>query len=142
MMKVKMSLANAVRNYIKKNKLMEELFKNRAKENLKAAELLFEAELFNASASRAYYSAFLIAIAALYDKGLKPAIDHRTVQSLFADAFVNRNKILPSKYKAILYDLHNIRIDADYKLGIKRQTAKVQLQNDSWNDNLAFNSNG
>lgn len=108
---------------------MKELFLNRAKENLKAAEILFNEELYNASASRAYYSAFQIAIAALFYKGLKPAIDHRTVQSLFADTFVNRNKILPSKYKTILYDLHNIRIDADYKLGIKRQTAKIQLQN-------------
>lgn len=78
---------------------MINLFLDRAKENLKAAELLFNDDLFNASANRAYYSAFHIAIAALYSIGIVPTIDHRTIQTLFSDNFFNRRKILPSKYK-------------------------------------------
>ncbi|MDP2366338.1 MAG: HEPN domain-containing protein [Ignavibacteria bacterium] len=55
---------------------MKELFLERAKENLKAAELLFEQELFNASANRAYYAAFHAAIVAIMTAGVQPIIDH------------------------------------------------------------------
>ena len=106
---------------------MKESFISRALENLQAAELLFENELYNASANRAYYSAFHSAIAAIYYSGTMPIIDHKTVQSLFSDLFVNRRKILSSKYKGYLYDLQNIRNLADYGNGINRKKSKECL---------------
>ena len=107
---------------------MKESFLNRATENLKAAELLFENELYNASANRAYYAAFHIAIAAIYTTAITPVIDHKTVQTLFADYFCNKRKILPSKYKAFLKDMQIIRSNADYKNGIGKKVAKQQLK--------------
>ncbi|MBM2817278.1 MAG: hypothetical protein HW421_4040 [Ignavibacteria bacterium] len=107
---------------------MKETFLERAKENIKAAELLFENCLFNASANRAYYSAFHVAIAAIYSSGTIPEIDHKKVQALFADNFCNRKKILPSKYKGFLKDMQHIRSNADYKSGVSKKDAKQQLK--------------
>jgi uncharacterized protein (UPF0332 family) len=107
---------------------MKESFLNRATENLKAAELLFENEFYNASANRAYYAAFHIAIAAIYNIGVIPNIDHKTVQSLFFDNYFNRRKIFPSKYKEYLSDIQVIRNSADYKQGISKRISKEQLK--------------
>jgi len=107
---------------------MKDMFLNRAEENIKAAELLFNSELYNASVNRAYYSAFHIAIAALHSIGLEPTIDHRTIQALFADMFINRRKVLSSKYKNYLSDLQNLRNDADYKDGCSRKAALSQIK--------------
>ena len=107
---------------------MKETFLERAKENIKAAELLFENCLFNASANRAYYSAFHVAIAAIFASGTTPEINHKKVQALFADNFCNRRKILPSKYKGFLLEMQAIRSDADYKSGVSKKTAKQQLK--------------
>ena len=49
---------------------MEHEFLTNSKENLKAAELLFDNGLYNASANRAYYAAFHAAIVALADIGI------------------------------------------------------------------------
>ncbi|MBM2815274.1 MAG: hypothetical protein HW421_2036 [Ignavibacteria bacterium] len=106
---------------------MKESFIIRAKENLKAAELLYENCLYNASANRAYYAAFHAAIAGIYSIGITPDIDHKTVQSLFSDYFFNRRKIYPSKFKKYLKDLQINRNDADYKNGISKRIAKQQL---------------
>jgi uncharacterized protein (UPF0332 family) len=108
---------------------MKESFINRAKENIRSAELNFENELFNASANRAYYAAFHAAIAAIYSVGIIPNIDHKIVRTLFSDNYFNRKKRLPSKYKGYLQDLQNIRSDADYKNGVSKNTAKQQLKN-------------
>jgi len=107
---------------------MKEHFLNRAIENLKAAELLFENDLYNASANRAYYAAFHIAIATIYNIGITPVIDHRSVQSLFNDHHFNRKKVLPSKFKDYLSHLQVIRNTADYKQGIGKKIAKEQLK--------------
>ena len=47
---------------------MKDTFYLRAEENLVASEMLFDASLFNASANRAYYSAFHIATAVFIRK--------------------------------------------------------------------------
>jgi len=108
---------------------MKESFLERAKENLSAAELLFDNGMFNASANRAYYAAFHAAIAALFTIGIKPQIEHRTIQSLFSDNFFNRRKVFPSEYKKYLLDMQNIRSVADYKVGINKKISKEQLKN-------------
>jgi uncharacterized protein (UPF0332 family) len=108
---------------------MKELFLNRAKENLKAAEVLFEMDLFNASANRAYYSSFHAALTYLFYQGLNPAVDHRNVLSMFVNEFINKKKIFPSILKSTFYNLQNVRNDADYRAGISKSTANRQLKN-------------
>jgi hypothetical protein len=53
-----------------KNPTAEE-FIHKARENLKAAELLFENGLYNASANRAYYAALHFAISILAKMGIE-----------------------------------------------------------------------
>ncbi|HPI19371.1 MAG TPA: HEPN domain-containing protein [Candidatus Kapabacteria bacterium] len=89
---------------------MKESFRNRAIENLEAAELLFENGKYNASANRAYYAAFHSAIAAVYCAGINPTIDHKSIHTLFSDYYFNRRKIINSKYKGFLSDLQDKEI--------------------------------
>ncbi len=107
---------------------MKELFYQRANENLEAAKLLYENDLINASANRAYYAAFHISIAAIYHIGIIPNIDHKIVQTLFVNHFFNKKKILPSSFKRYLKDLQDNRNLADYKTGISKKNAKQQLK--------------
>jgi uncharacterized protein (UPF0332 family) len=107
---------------------MKEVFFELANENLKAAELLFVNNFFNASANRAYYSAFHIAIAAIFTLGITPAMDHRTVQTLFTENYCNRRKVLPSKYKGFLPEMQDRRNNADYRKGVTKKIAKQQLK--------------
>lgn len=106
---------------------MQESFILKAKENLQAAELLYYNNLFNASASRAYYAAFHAAISALYSIGIEPKVDHKSVQVMFADNFFNRRKIITSKYKRYLVDLQDIRNNADYRINVSKKISKQQL---------------
>jgi len=108
---------------------MKESFKNRAIENIKAAELAFDNNFFNATANRAYFAAFHATLAAIYSLGIEPKIEHRTIQTIFSDNFFNRRKVIPSKYKRILGDLQDKRNTADYKAGISKKVAKEQLKN-------------
>lgn len=105
---------------------MKELFKNKAIENIKIAEIAFDNDCFNASASRAYYAAFHAAIAAIYSIGLEPRIDHKAVQTMFSDNFFNRRKIIPSKYKGDLVKLQENRSIADYHEGVSKNVARKQ----------------
>ena len=50
---------------------MRDEFLTKAKENIRAAEVLFEHQLYNAAVNRAYYAAFHAAIAALADQVLR-----------------------------------------------------------------------
>ncbi|MBX3045254.1 MAG: HEPN domain-containing protein [Candidatus Kapabacteria bacterium] len=69
---------------------MKESFRNRALENIRAAEVLFEQEFFNASANRAYYAAFHAAISAILSIGIEPKIEHKPVHSIFTENYFNR----------------------------------------------------
>ncbi len=96
---------------------MKSEFLAKARENLKAAEVLFENHLYNASANRAYYAAFHAAIAALADVGITmDQISHEAVQSNFVVELTQRRKIYPSHLRSYLVDLQSVRDDADYKL--------------------------
>jgi uncharacterized protein (UPF0332 family) len=94
---------------------------------LEASNLLYDNALYNASANRAYHAAFHLAIALIMSIGINPTIDHKTIQSLFSDNFINRRKILPSKYKKYLSELQIIRNHADYMTGINKNQAIKQL---------------
>lgn len=94
---------------------------------MKIAEIAFENNCFNASASRAYYAAFHAAIASIYSLGIEPRIEHKSVHAIFADNYVNRRKIIPSKYKRYLMDLQDIRNSADYRVGVGKKDCKTTI---------------
>ncbi len=94
---------------------MKVTFLNKAKENIKAAQLCFDAGLYNACANRMYYSSLQAAFVALESKEIgKGKIDHKWIQSDFADKLIKRQKIYPSKFKSYLSDMQLIRNKADY----------------------------
>lgn len=107
---------------------MNESFLERAKENLDAAQILFERERFNASANRAYYAAFHAALAALFGHGFTPNTDHKVVQAMFSGELINRRKLVHSRFKGYLQELQDIRNDADYKNGVSKSLARTQLK--------------
>lgn len=108
---------------------MNEGFLNKAKENLKIAQMSFENECYNACANRAYYAAFQAAIEILCKHGVqKGKNDHAWIQSEFNLRLIKRQKIFPSKLKTYLSDMMYIRHIADYsEKGISKRTADEQL---------------
>jgi len=108
---------------------MRDEFLTKAKENFKAAEVLFEHQLYNAAVNRAYYAAFQAAIAALADQGI--AIErrgHAAIQANFATELIQRRKRYPGHFRAYLMDLQSVRDDADYKLkSVSSRVARRQL---------------
>lgn len=96
-------------------------------ENIKIAEIAFNNDCYNASANRAYYAAFHAAIAALYNLGIEPKIDHKVVQSLFSDNYFNRRKVIAFQYKGYLKELQGKRNIADYREGVTKKVSKTQL---------------
>lgn len=108
---------------------MRSEFLAKAKENVQAAEMLFESQLYNASANRAYYAAFQAALAALVAKGI--ATDrrgHTTIQAQFATELIYRRKMYPSYLRSHLTNLQSVRDDADYKpKSISKTVAQRQL---------------
>jgi len=93
---------------------MNDNFLDKAKENLKAAHLLFDNALYNATANRAYYAAFQAAIAALVAEGHTLHTSHETVQSTFNGELIRRRKVYPSDLSSYLSDLQIVRNQADY----------------------------
>ncbi len=109
---------------------MKNEFLAKAKENISAAELLFDNELYNASANRAYYAAFHAAMAALAAIGVETeAISHPAVQSKFHAELIHRRKIYPSRLKSYLRVLQDERNTADYKQdSVSKKVASSQLK--------------
>ncbi|MDM8523285.1 HEPN domain-containing protein [Desulfococcaceae bacterium HSG8] len=109
---------------------MKQEFITKAKQNLKAAELLFENGLYDASANRAYYAALHVAVAALANAGVNTdRIKHETIQANFSSELVRKRKIYPNNLRSYLMDLQEIRNDADYKLKfISKKVSSRQLK--------------
>jgi uncharacterized protein (UPF0332 family) len=104
-------------------------FLTKAQENLTAAALLFEHELYNASANRAYYATFQAAIAALANIGIHTNRSHEATQAQFASKLIKRRKVYPSHLKSYLMDLQKVRDFADYKeYSISKKEAGRQLK--------------
>ncbi|OQX26281.1 MAG: hypothetical protein BWK80_11180 [Desulfobacteraceae bacterium IS3] len=108
---------------------MKEEFLNKAKENLKIAQLSFEHDCYNACANRAYFAAFQAAIAALAKEGVqKGKNDHAYVQSEFNFRLIKRQKIYPAKLKAYLSDMQYVRNIADYSSdNVGKKLAREQI---------------
>jgi uncharacterized protein (UPF0332 family) len=107
---------------------MLESFLERARENIDAAEILLNAERYNASANRAYYAAFHAAIAALFHFGHPPEIDHKPVQAAFNSFLIKQRKLFPSEMKSDLLEMLDVRGDADYRAGIGKKKAIAQVK--------------
>ena len=106
---------------------MSDDFIDKARENLCAAHLLFEHGYYNASANRAYYAVFHLAIARLAQHGfINEKQDHSWVQAMFAAELVHKAKIYPGRIKAVLLDMQTIRNRADYKTESLSQTVAAR----------------
>jgi uncharacterized protein (UPF0332 family) len=108
---------------------MRDEFLAKAKENLEAAEMLFDHHLYNAAVNRAYYAAFQAAIAALVNQGI--AIErpgHASIQARFVTELIQRRKQYPGSFRASLMDLQSVRDEADYKSkSVSSRVAQRQL---------------
>ena len=109
---------------------MEKEFFAKAEQNIKAAELLFENGLYDASANRSYYAALHTAVAALSKAGIKTErISHETTQSNFSAELIRKRKIYPNHLRSYLSDLQRVRNDADYRMKfISKKVASRQLK--------------
>ena len=108
---------------------MKQDYLEKAKENLNAARMLFDAGLHNASANRAYYAAFHAAIAALSDAGIKmDNTNHKNVQALFSGELIRRRKVYSGSLRSYLMVMQEVRNEADYRPGsISKKVTQRQL---------------
>ena len=109
---------------------MEHEFWEKAKENFRAAEVLFEQQLYNASANRSYYAALHAAITALAEIGIDvERISHEAAQANFATELIHKRKKYANHLKSYLIALHAVRNDADYGVAsISQKVADRQLK--------------
>ncbi len=96
----------------------------KAEESLKAAELCFNAGLYNSAASRAYYAMFQAAQVALEKAGFKRAEwSHTALRAAFANELTRRRKLYsPFLARSLSLGLE-LRLVADYW---ERQVSRKQ----------------
>ncbi len=109
---------------------MKKEFLGKAEQNLRAAELLFENGLYDASANRSYYAALHAAVVALSNAGIKTErISHETTQSNFSAELIRKRKIYPGHLRSYLSDLQLVRNNADYRMkSVSKKIALRQLR--------------
>ncbi|MEL7224660.1 MAG: HEPN domain-containing protein [Cyanobacteria bacterium P01_D01_bin.36] len=90
----------------------QKLLLEKAKESLRAAELLSNETMYGFAASRAYYSMFYVAQAFLIEESLSFS-SHAAVISSFGKTFA-KTKRLPTKFHRYLIDAAQTRTDGDY----------------------------
>ena len=92
---------------------------SKAQKSLKAARILFEAELYDSCISRCYYAMFQVAVATVAELGIRPpkegAYSHSWVQAVIAQEVIHRRKRLPRKFASYLPLVLELRQEADYK---------------------------
>jgi uncharacterized protein (UPF0332 family) len=84
----------------------------KAKESLKASQVLAEQELYNFAGARAYYTMFYIAEAFLWEKDLAFS-SHAAVIAAFGRDIV-KVEIVPSEFHRQLLNAQRKRTQADY----------------------------
>lgn len=92
----------------------------KARESLASAEADFRARRYNSAANRSYYAAFQAAVAGLVWTGVRARGDdwsHRFVIDRYSVTLIRRKKLLPSRYRRVLDDLFDARVNADYSAG-------------------------
>ncbi len=109
-----------------------EAYTQKARQNLAAADTARAAGQYDVAASRAYYAAFLAAVAALWIEGIRPlterqgTLSHEAVQGEWSGRLVYRRKLYTPEHRATLYSLYKWRIKADYHA--ERVTAREARQ--------------
>ena len=84
-------------------------FLKKAKDNLRAARICFENDLYDACVNHAYYAALQAVVSALSAKGVRrEKIDHKWVQAEFSGKLIHRQKVYPSKLKSYLSEIKPI----------------------------------
>lgn len=106
-----------------------ERYLTKARESLTSAEADLAAGRYNSVANRAYYAAFQATVAALVQMGVHARGNdwsHRFVMDRFSVTLVKRRKLLPSRYKGVLDDLFDVRVNADYAtVNVSRRLARL-----------------
>lgn len=96
-----------------------QVYLEKAKGNLKVAQLTLDAGEYDASVSRAYYAVFQAALAALLkltDYRRKGRYwDHGDAQAQLNRRLIRQQKALPSQLARVAEDLINLRHIADYE---------------------------
>ncbi|MBN1145821.1 MAG: HEPN domain-containing protein [Anaerolineales bacterium] len=97
-------------------------FLDRARENIKVAELLIKGDSLDIAASRAYYAMFYIAEALLLSRSLSYS-SHSAVIAAYGKEFA-RNKTLDPKFHRYLIDAQETRQIGDY--GVETHVPKAE----------------
>jgi len=114
--------------------LEAQIYLTKAENSLKAAQLCFEAGLYDDAVSRAYYCVLRAAIALLVKFGHFPETKrtHNWVRALLPREFVKRKKLLPKELIANFTELQNERDIADYepKLISKKSADRIMSKSE------------
>ena len=105
-------------------KIEQQQLLEKAKESLRAAQLLANNNLLAFATARAYYSMFYIAEAFLLGENLTFS-SHSAVIAAFGKTFI-KIKRLPVEYHRYLIDAQEQRTDADYSLTPNINSKKAQ----------------
>jgi uncharacterized protein (UPF0332 family) len=100
----------------------------KAKESLRAAELLLNEGHADFAAARAYYAMFYVAEALLLGEELSFS-KHSAVNAAFGRTFVATQRI-PSEFHRFLLDAFTLRNAADYEVGpgLDEKVAQEQIE--------------
>ncbi len=100
----------------------------KAKESLKAAEMLFDGGFYDFSASRSYYAMFYATEAVLLSKNLSFS-KHSAVIAAFGKEFI-KTQILPQKLRDYLVYAFDLRQLGDYgsPSSVSKDKAKTLLE--------------
>ncbi len=94
---------------------MESTFATKARENIRAATMLFANGMYDASANRSYYAALQAAVSALANAGIRfERIEHAKVQARFSTELIRRKKVFPGRLRSHLMVMQGARNIADY----------------------------
>ena len=98
---------------------VDQIYIDKADENLAAAESELANRRYNSCASRCYYACFQAAIYALIQAGIQSSRaeqwSHEFVQAQFNGQLVNRRKLYPASLRRTLAENYSLREVADYK---------------------------
>lgn len=100
-----------------------ESYRNRAREEIKAARLLFGSHLHAAAVSRAYYSCFYMINCLLLKEGIETKT-HKQLAIEFRKRYI-KTGALDKKFSRILDQLFNTRMLSDYDATIDLSADQV-----------------
>lgn len=99
----------------------------KAEQYIRSAKLLYDADDFDSTVSRAYYAMFYIAEALLFRLGLSFS-SHHAVTAAYGQHFA-KTKVLEPRFHRILLSAFDLRQRSDYQIdsGVTRHDAAVTI---------------